>query len=94
MTVYDKIKENINDIDIVIEMIDKYGTFDNSPWIKWYDENYCSKCIAEMVTVLAFNNQEVQCSWCELYNKCKFFQDKNKIPDNKEMIKMWLESTV
>jgi ATP-dependent helicase/DNAse subunit B len=34
---------------------------------------------------------EIECTYCELENKCRFFQELDDVPDNKEMIKMWLE---
>ena len=33
---------------------------------------------------------EVDCTYCELNNHCKFFPQIAEIPDNKEVIKMWL----
>ncbi len=34
---------------------------------------------------------EVECAYCEVYNKCRYFENLDDIPDNKEVIKMWLE---
>lgn len=85
MKVFDNIKsKNINEL---AEWLDKYGAFDNSPWSEWFDKNYCSKCGVE--TRYDDNNEY---SWCELYNYCRFFDDMYDMPDNKEVIQMWLES--
>lgn len=80
-------------IDRFAEWLDKYGRFDDSPWMDWWDKNYCKNCESVKVYVPDFD-RECQCAWCELEHKCKFFQDKEDVPDNKEIIKMWLESEV
>ena len=69
--------------------LDKYGDFDSAPWMRWFDKNYCDKC--EAVVIQSLNGCNGY-AWCELHNKCKFFQDMNDIPDSKQTIKMWLES--
>lgn len=89
MRVFDTIKTK--DIEEFSEWLDEYGMFDDSPWMNWFDKNYCNNCESETVYVPAFKI-EAQCSWCELHKKCKYFTDMNNIPDNKEIIKMWLES--
>ena len=72
---------------------------DNTPWMNWFDKNYCSKCEsiivkaedAEVVLGLKpFYNEEYECTYCEVYEDCcKFFP--NGCPSNKDIIKMWLE---
>ena len=54
------------------------------------DDNYCSKCESIIAYVKEFN-RECECAWCELNGKCKYFQELDNIPDNKQVIKMWLE---
>ncbi len=83
MTVFDNFKSN--NIDELVEWLDKYMAFDNAPYLNWWDENYCKKCAAEI-------QDGHEYGWCELYNKCKFFKDMDEIPSCKEIIKMWLES--
>ena len=89
MTVFESIKSK--NIDELSEWLDKYGAMDCSPWTKWFDENYCSKCEAEEIYVSAIDAKH-ECAWCELHGKCKYFQEMNDIPDNKQVIKMWLET--
>ena len=89
MTVFEMIKSH--NIEELVEWLDGYEVSDNTPWIKWWDENYCKKCEAEVDYVPALD-AECECAWCELNGKCKFFKDMDDIPDNKTMIKMWLES--
>lgn len=81
MKVFDDIKSK--NIDELAEWLDKYGAFDNSPWIKWFDENYCSRC-----------EPESEYGWCELNGKCKFFEDMDDIPCCEQMVKLWLESEI
>jgi hypothetical protein len=88
-------------IDEFVEWLDKNCMFDNSPWMNLFNEKYCSKCesikckYADAEEKLGFSpfsySGEVECSYCEVYNKCRFFENLEDIPDNKEMIKMWLE---
>lgn len=89
MTVFENIKSK--NIDELVEWIDKYFAFDFSPYMKWWDKCYCDKCKPEVVddpeTGLEFCN-----AYCELHDKCKYFQDMDDIPSVKETIKMWLES--
>lgn len=89
MIVFNSIKNK--NIDELAEWLDKYGQYDGSPWNEWFDKNYCQKCEPEYVYVEAFE-RKCECAWCELHNKCKFFQNIDDAPDSKQIIKMWLES--
>lgn len=91
MTRFEEFK-NMN-IDEFAEWLDKYCAFDESPWIKWFDELYCKKCEPIMCHYEDSKN-EFPCSYCELEDKCKFFPDLDEAPDNKMIIKMWLELEV
>lgn len=84
MTVFDNIK-NLN-IDEFVDWLDENILCDNAPWWKHFDDNYCSKCIAEI------DNRNHKCGYCELNGKCRYFQDLDNIPDRKQIIKMWLAS--
>lgn len=75
------------DIDELVDYLDEHFAFDAAPWWKWWDENYCSKCEA----VIDFNDQG-ECGYCEVYGNCRFFKDMKEIPNDKQIIKMWLES--
>lgn len=89
MTNYEYIKSM--SIDKFSEWIDEHGQFDSSPWMSWFDQKYCKNCPDIMCT---YENGTVEfpCSYCELNGKCKFFPDLDETPDNKMIIKMWLES--
>ena len=78
------------DSEEVSEWLDKYGKFDESPWMEWWDVTYCKKCETVMAFV-PYLNGEHECAYCEVNDGCRFF---SSVPDNKEIIKMWLESEV
>ena len=89
MKVFNSItNKNINEF---AEWLDKYGQHDGSPWYQWFDKSYCQKCEHEYVYIEAFG-RECECAWCELHNKCRFFQNMDNTPDSKQIVKMWLES--
>ena len=86
--------------DELVSWLDKYGQFDGSPWMKWFDNNYCDKCgpiecqgveAEEKLGIKPFYNKPIKCSYCELEHKCKYFPDMSDVPDNKAIIRMWLE---
>lgn len=78
-------------IDELVVWFDKYGTFGGCPWDEWFEENYCGKCEAEIIYSDKTGDVH-ECAWCELHNKCKHFLDLSNIPDNKQIIEMWLNS--
>lgn len=88
-------------IQQLAEWLDAYEQFDNSPWSDWFNKTYCDKCesikckYADAEEKLGFSpftghNGEIECSCCELENKCRFFQDLDDIPDNRKIIELWL----
>jgi hypothetical protein len=73
--------------------------FEDSPWANWFDDTYCSRC--EPVTASAeeaeskldikpWYNEDIECAPCELTHKCERFYDMEEIPDELEIIKLWL----
>lgn len=96
MTVFNDLK--LKNIGELAEWFDKHAMFDDAPWIKWWDKNYCKNCKAEIRTEYVpylEEERDVEYAWCELNNnKCKFFPNMSEMPDNKEIIKMWLTSEV
>lgn len=89
MTVYEYFKSK--SIDELAEWLDEH-VIDDSPWISWWDNKYCKKCDSIYCEDGDCGNGEY--GWCELNGKCKFFQDMDNIPDNKQIIKMWLEREI
>ncbi len=90
-TVFDKFKSM--SIDELTDWLNQYSQLDSIPWIEWWNKNYCIKCDAVTAFVPDYG-RELDFSWCELNDKCKFFQDLDDVPDDKMIIKMWLESEV
>ena len=90
-TVFDKFKSM--SIDELTDWLNQYSQLDSMPWIEWWNKNYCSKCDAVTAFVPDYG-RELDFSCCELNDKCKFFQDLDDVPDDKMIIKMWLESEV
>ena len=92
MTNFDFIK-NMS-IDELTDWLDKYGQFDGAPWSTWFEENYCSKC--ETIECIVdekdafWPGQKANCAYCELEGKCKYLTQLDNIPDNKDIIKIWL----
>ncbi len=91
--------ENIHskNLDELVEWLDKNGAYDNTPWEKWFDSNYCKKCeavVAYMSDPCPDWSGEHEFAWCELNHKCKYFQDMSKIPNRNQVIRLWLESEV
>lgn len=91
MTQFENLK-NMN-IDEFTEWLNEYGAFDDSPWMKWFDQKYCKNC-PDVMCHYVNSTHEFPCGWCELEHKCKFFTDLNSIPDSKMIIKLWLESKI
>ena len=78
-------------IDEMVDFLDEHTTMGGTPWEEWFDENYCSKCMPE-VSPESYYCGFVDCAYCELHNKCKYFLDMDDVPDYKQVIKMWLET--
>ena len=100
MTIFESITSK--NIDELAKWIDKYVAFDDSPWMKWWDENYCQKCekVAmpreEYARIVGWDCSDfrggIVCGYCEVNGKCRYFQNMDDIPDNEDVIKMWLET--
>ena len=91
MTHFDELKSK--NIDELAEWLNKYKQFDSSPWMKWFNENYCKKC-PPIMCKYKDGTKEFPCTFCELEHRCRFFLKFDNVPDNKQIIKLWLESEV
>lgn len=93
MRMIDKIQSmNIFEMtDWLMEYVELYS----APWTKWFDENYCKKCYAEIIKN-AYSDKLMEYSYCELNGKCRFFEDMDydDVLDDKRVIRMWLNSEV
>lgn len=89
MTNFEAIK--MKNIDKLAAWLDIYGNSEESPWLKYFNDNYCNKCPSEKV-YFQYLKRNIKCSWCELNDKCKFFTNLKKPLNNKQIIRIWLES--
>ncbi len=97
MTNFENLKKmSIEDLAV---WLDKYGMFDSSPWSEFFNREYCEKCEAvechyedaKKIGLTPFYDDTIECAYCEVYGKCKFFHELDNIPDNRAVIKLWLE---
>lgn len=91
MTIFEKNKTA--NIDELAEFL--YTSFDRDDalWDEWFDENYCSKCQRITVQPLDYH-MPIDVSWCELNEGCKLCSEITDALDNKQVIKLWLQSEV
>lgn len=75
--------------DEFAEWLDEHGAFDQSLWIMDFDKKYCKNC-PDVMCKYEGSEREFPCAWCEIHGKCKFFQEMNDVPNNKDIIKLWL----
>lgn len=87
MRIYDVFR-NMS-IDQLADWLDEHGVFDESPWMKWFNDTYCAKC-ENVMCHYPESAHEFPVFYCELEHKCRFFPDMDHEPDNREIIKMWL----
>jgi hypothetical protein len=87
--------ENLKSMSVeeLAEWLDVNGMFDGSLWNQWFDERYCSQC-ESIEAHYEESGRVCKCAYCEVYEKCRFFVDWEDVPNNKAVIKMWLESEV
>lgn len=100
MTNFEKFKNMT--IDELAKFIDDNGMYDDTPWMDWWDSNYCNKCEsvilnfedAQEILGLSplFADHETECAYCEVYNKCKYFAHLEEEPSMHDIIKLWLEA--
>lgn len=85
LTNYEHIKSM--SVDEFAEWISKHSY---SAWLEWFDKKYCKNC-PDIMCKYEDGLTEFPCSYCEINDKCKFFLEKESVPNGKEIIKMWLE---
>ena len=85
-------------IDQLIDFLNTNGHH-NAVWWEWFEEKYCNECAPEIGYINDVDGEHTwqigcMCSYCETHANCRFFPDMDDVPDNKETIKLWLESEV
>lgn len=91
-------------MDELAKWLDKNGIVDDGPWMTHFNNTYCANCESVMCKhedaedILEFKlfpwEDEAECAYCEVYKKCRYFQDMDEVPDGKEIVKLWLEAEV
>ena len=81
------------DIDQLVEWLDDRADDEELIWLVWFSKKYCDNC-ERGVVYDEYYGRERGCVYCETHNNCCFFPDMQKVPDHKEIIKLWLESEV
>lgn len=85
----------MNNYDVITEMsleelaiwLGKIDSWEDTPWVKWWDKNYCSNC-KPLVTPI---RPDIEHSFCELKHHCKFASSKKELTDV-DIITTWLEA--
>lgn len=83
MTVFEDLKSK--NIDEFAKWFEENCLHDDDPCIRWFNETYCKDC--EDV-----DKDGEECAYCELNGKCRYFNDMDSMPDNRQTIKLWLKS--
>ena len=84
MKVFEKLQSM--SIDEYAEWFETNCLHNDDPCIKWFNRTYCENCESVVKDGHEF-------AYCELNNmKCRHFKDMDEVPDNKQTIKLWLES--
>lgn len=91
MTIYDKFTTSTP--TSLAEWLDEHGQFDGSPWMEWFDTNYCKKC-EPILGKCEDDYRTLKFSYCELKGRCRFFPDLDHCIRNSEIIEMWLKLEV
>ena len=91
MTNFEKLK-SMNEKEIS-EFLDSIVSIDDNPQVVWFYKKYCDNCETIRLNTLD-PNARCDYAYCELNENCRYFQNKDDIFDNKEMIELWLESEV
>ena len=91
-------------IDDLAKWLDQNGIIDNSPWMLHFNDKYCANCESVMCKyedaeeVVGFkpyfSDSDVECAYCEIYGKCRYFEEMGEVPDGAEVVRLWLESEV
>ena len=89
-------------LDDFAKFIDDNGMYDDTPWMNWWDNNYCSKCESVLLNfedskkilnlTPFYPDYEQECAYCEVHHKCRYFPEMEEQPSMLEIVKMWLEA--
>lgn len=88
MSNFEKIRSfNLNGMSIFLDNI----SFDDNPWLNWFDKKYCNNCDTILSSHIDhYTNRQVEYSFCEINNKCRFFSGMDEALSPKDIISLWL----
>ena len=88
MTNFERLK-SMNEKEMS-EFLDSIISVDDDLWIDWFNKKYCENC-----EIIEHSNPDggipFTYTYCEINGNCRYFQDKDDIPNSKEMIELWLK---
>lgn len=73
-----------------IDFLEKACSSDAGPWEEWFGNKYCNNCPPIIVST-EISHAKMKCGWCEIYGFCKFFTELGRVPNDKDVLKRWLE---
>jgi hypothetical protein len=100
MTRFEKFqKMNLTEL---AQELDSLTEQDCAPWEAEFGKKFCENCesteceyeCASEWEKVYYGKRTIRLPYCELYDKCRFFPNKNSIPTAAEVIEMWLEEEV
>lgn len=82
-------------VEELAKWLDKHLAFDDAPHTLWFAKNYCDKCdLVEGQWEGTFGTHKCEFAYCEKNHKCRYFEELPEVPDDVEMVKLWLEAEV
>lgn len=73
--------------------LSKHLAFDEAPHMMWFAKAYCDNCEpVEGEWDGIFGRHKCEFAYCEKNKKCRYFPEKDEVPDDAEIIKLWLEA--
>lgn len=92
MNNYDKFRSMT--IEEMAQWFEKNFDCDDTPWINSFNEKYCKNCELVKGKCKDYHCNEMIFTYCELFDKCRYFEDEEGCPSDKLMIKLWLNGEV
>lgn len=99
MTNFEKITIEM-DVDDLTDFLNSIDCIENTPWNKWFNENYCNPEKCPALEGKWKDDSTCLYAYCELNKKksgegeCCFFTDKDILGSGRDVVKLWLKSEV
>ena len=92
MKFYDKIRSMT--IEEMAQWFEENFDCDNTPWVNAFDKKYCKNCEIVKGKCKDYYYGDMGFTYCELFDKCHFFENEDGCPSEELMIKLWLNGEV